>query len=240
MFLDWLKEAKHVVVFTGAGMSTESGLPDFRSSLTGLWTQKDPRHYASTEAMRYHRDEFIAFYRMRIETLLKHKPHKGHEILARWEKEGLIQSVITQNVDGFHQKAGSQKVIELHGTLHHCHCNICGRTYENNRFLTSEGIVCEECKGFVRPSVVLFGESLPMDAIREAEKEAARADLFIVLGSSLQVYPANQYPILAKEKGARLVIVNMEETVMDDYADLVIHGEKIGDWLSAMDRQLKE
>lgn len=235
MFLNWLKEAKHVVVFTGAGMSTESGLPDFRSSLTGLWTKKDPRHYASTEAMKYHREDFVSFYQMRIENLLKHQPHTGHEILARWEKEGIIQSIITQNVDGFHQRAGSKNVIELHGTLRTIRCEICGKEYPNVRFLQPEGTQCTECHGFVRPSVVLFGESLPLEAIRKAEKEAYKADLFIVLGSSLQVYPANQYPLLAKQKGARLVIVNMEETEMDEYADLVIHGEKIGDWLRAIE-----
>lgn len=235
MFLNWLKEAKHVVVFTGAGMSTESGLPDFRSSLTGLWTKKDPRHYASTEAMKYHREDFVSFYQMRIENLLKHQPHTGHEILARWEKEGIIQSIITQNVDGFHQRAGSKNVIELHGTLRTIRCEICGKEYPNVRFLQPEGTQCTECNGFVRPSVVLFGESLPLEAIRKAEKEAYKADLFIVLGSSLQVYPANQYPLLAKQKGARLVIVNMEETEMDEYADLVIHGEKIGDWLRAIE-----
>lgn len=235
MFLNWLKEAKHVVVFTGAGMSTESGLPDFRSSLTGLWTKKDPRHYASTEAMKYHREDFVSFYQMRIENLLKHQPHTGHEILARWEKEGIIQSIITQNVDGFHQRAGSKNVIELHGTLRTIRCETCGKEYPNVRFLQPEGTQCTECNGFVRPSVVLFGESLPLEAIRKAEKEAYKADLFIVLGSSLQVYPANQYPLLAKQKGARLVIVNMEETEMDEYADLVIHGEKIGDWLRAIE-----
>jgi NAD-dependent deacetylase len=230
----WLKEASKTVVFTGAGMSTESGLPDFRSALQGIWRGKDPAMFASTYALQHNRDVFVDFYRMRIEGLVKSKPHRGHSILARWERDGLITGVITQNVDGFHQQAGSRQVAELHGTLSTVHCMSCGTRFPSDRYLQPDGTTCA-CGGFLRPSVVLFGEALPESALRLAEEWTEQADLFLVLGSSLQVSPANLFPRQAKARGARLVIVNMEPTELDDWADLVIHGEKIGHVLQQAD-----
>ncbi len=223
----WLKQASSAVVFTGAGMSTESGLPDFRSSLQGIWKGKDPIQFASTHALYHNRDVFADFYRMRVEGLIRCQPHQGHEILAQWEQAGLLTGIITQNVDGFHQQAGSRRVAELHGSLRSITCMVCGSTYPSERYLQPNGTTCQ-CGGFLRPCVVLFGESLPEAALVEAEELTQCADLFIVLGSSLQVSPANWFPQLAKEHGAKLVIVNMEPTELDDLADLVINGEKIG------------
>ncbi|ALC90506.1 NAD-dependent deacetylase [Bacillus sp. FJAT-18017] len=230
----FLDKATHTVVFTGAGMSTEAGLPDFRGT-NGIWHGADPMQLASTRAMKENTNEFIKFYRHRVENLREHKPHQGHRILAKWEREGRIQSIITQNVDGYHHRAGNNQVSELHGTLRTCHCNDCGRRYPIDLFM-EEGKSCEECGGFLRPSVVLFGEMLPEKAVQQAELEARRADLFIVMGSSLSVYPANVFPEIAKMAGAKLVIVNLEETELDNRADLVIHDVKIGELLQTLDQ----
>jgi NAD-dependent deacetylase len=158
--------------------------------------------------------------------------------LAEWETAGLIKGVITQNVDGFHQQAGSKQVAELHGSLRTVHCSVCGRRFPAERYLSAEGTLCD-CGGFLRPSVVLFGESLPVKALTQAETMVSQADFCLVLGSSLQVSPANFYPQLAKENGARLVIVNMEPTELDHIADLVINGRKIGEVLQEVNEQLK-
>jgi NAD-dependent deacetylase len=234
LLLDLMKESKYTVVLTGAGMSTESGLPDFRSAGKGLWKYLNPQELASTYAMQYNREAFIDFYKFRIDGLKQCKPHQGHFILAKWEKNGWIKSIITQNVDGFHREAGSRNVIELHGTLAALHCHSCKREYENTLYLKGK-YTCKDCGGFLRPSVVLFGENLPHEAIEASEQETLKADLMIVLGSSLQVSPANYFPLEAKRNGAKLVIVNMEETEFDEYADVVIHGRKIGELLKEMD-----
>ncbi|WP_426983874.1 NAD-dependent deacylase [Brevibacillus borstelensis] len=225
-----LKDARHAIVFTGAGMSTESGLPDFRSALTGWWQGKDPARLASTDALRNNREEFVSFYRMRVEGLLSCKPHQGHVILAEWERRGQIKGIITQNVDGFHQRAGSRRVAELHGTLATLTCMRCTNKYESARYLDQGGTACE-CGGFLRPSVVLFGESLPEAAFAQAVEWTERADLFLVLGSSLAVSPANWFPEQAKARGAKLVIINRDATHLDGIADLLIQDAPIGDVL---------
>lgn len=233
---DWLNTSNYIVVFTGAGMSTESGLPDFRSANQGLWQQKDPSQVASVQALNSNAEEFIDFYRKRVIGVKEYGPHKGHAFLAQWQKQGLIQSIITQNVDGFHQQAGSERVAELHGTLQKVHCQSCGTSYSSQEFL--QGTARCTCGGLLRPSVVLFGEMLPEAPFEAALQEAERADVFIVLGSSLSVSPANQFPLIAKENGARLIIVNREPTPFDDYADEVIHDRNIGDVLEEWDKAL--
>lgn len=234
MLVKWMDEAKYTVVFTGAGMSTESGLPDFRSSNQGLWCKKDPAKIASTEALNNNVEEFIAFYRERVLGVREYGPHIGHKILAKWEKSGKVKSIITQNVDGFHQLAGSKQVAELHGTLQKLHCEKCSREYDSSAYI-KKAFYCE-CGGVLRPSIVLFGESLPQDAFAFALEETEKADLFIVLGSSLTVTPANQFPMLAKENGAKLVIVNQDNTPLDRYTDLMIQDKKIGELLREVDR----
>jgi NAD-dependent deacetylase len=229
----WLKSSSYTVVFTGAGMSTESGLPDFRSSISGLWKNQNPMKLASTEAMNHNRAEFIEFYQQRMKSQLLHSPHIGHEILVKWERAGKLQSIITQNVDGFHHLAGSQNISELHGTLRTCYCGNCRSVFRNERFLEKD-LSCE-CGGFIRPSVILFGEMLPEKALIQANLETKKAELFIVLGSTLSVSPANYFPLEAKENGAKLVIVNMEPTKMDPLADLVVHQRKIGEVLQEID-----
>lgn len=238
MLASLIRESNHTIVFTGAGMSTESGLPDFRSSNSGLWEQEDPSRVASTEALNKNVEQFFRFYRHRVLGVQDCKPHVGHLILADWERKGLIQGVITQNVDGFHAEAGTKNCMELHGTLQKVHCQTCGKIYGNDRY-TEEQYYCS-CDGTLRPSVVLFGEMLPEETFAKALYETEQCDLFIVLGSSLTVTPANQFPLLAKEHGAKLIIVNREPILLDHYADAVIHNKDIGVVLAEANQELKE
>ncbi|WP_301552557.1 NAD-dependent deacylase [Guptibacillus hwajinpoensis] len=225
MLTELFREAKHTVVLTGAGMSTESGLPDFRSAIDGMWNDVDPLQFASRDAMQFERDLFVRFYKQRIQKLKGARPHAGYYHLAEWERTGEVDFILTQNVDGFHQLAGSRNVAEMHGTLCDIYCDECGDKASSDGYLNDE-ITCV-CGGFKRPGVVLFGEPLPLSAIHQAKMETKKADLFIVLGSSLQVSPANVFPMEAKRNGAKLVIVNQEATEYDSYADLVIN-DKIG------------
>lgn len=209
-------------VLTGAGMSTASGLPDFRGK-DGLWKQKDPRLLASLSAMENDRAEFVNFYRYRIRMFEGVKPNRGHHILAEWEARGLLKGVITQNVDGLHQEAGSSAVHELHGNLRRVRCSRCRAAYESSLFLERDD--CPACGGSLRPGVVLFGEMLPEGPMDAAEELSGTASSFLVLGSSLEVSPANAYPMLAKRAGAKLFIINMTPTQLDYMADGVIHGD---------------
>lgn len=237
MLKNWLHESSYTVIFTGAGMSTESGLPDFRSS-KGMWKQKDPSKIASTEALNHNVHEFIEFYRERVLGVKEYEPHSGHYILADWEERGIINSIITQNVDGFHQQAGSKAVAELHGTLQKLHCQNCGKEYSSEEYI-NEDYYCRDCSGVLRPSIVLFGESLPETAFQFAYQESEKAELFVVLGSSLTVTPANQFPLIAKESGAKLVIVNRDSTPFDMYADMVINDKNIGELLAEINAKIK-
>lgn len=227
----WLHNSEHAVVMTGAGMSTESGLPDFRSN-EGLWSGTDPAQLASTEAFIHNQSEFISFYQTRIKQLEKVKPNEGHFLLADWEKTGKIRSIITQNVDGLHQEAGSQNIAELHGTLATVRCHECDQHATYTAFLQHPPL-CSHCGGVLRPNIVLFGEILPERAIRFSQSEVNQADLFIVLGSSLSVTPAASFPLEAKnnKKEAKLVIINRTETELDGWADLLIQEKSINDVL---------
>lgn len=220
----WLRTSSNVVVFTGAGMSTESGLPDFRSP-DGMWRKEDPRQLASIRALNLNSHNFFDFYRMRVENLNKAAPHDGHFILAEWEKKNRVKHIITQNVDGFHTMAGSKYVSELHGSLRYAYCHECKRDYPIEKLFTADVPQCDACSGKVRPGVVLFGENLSLGALEMADSETSQADLFIVIGSSLEVSPANYFPVKAKNLGARLAIINLEETPLDDMADIIIRGK---------------
>ncbi|NLI95227.1 MAG: NAD-dependent deacylase [Synergistaceae bacterium] len=232
----WILEEGPFVVLSGAGMSTESNLPDFRSR-QGLWARFDPARLATDWAMENRPDEFYAFYRMRVESLLAASPNQGHRVLAEWERRGLLSAIVTQNVDGLHQAAGSRRVVELHGSLRTVRCRTCGAAYPGAALL--EGPFCPACGGRIRPNVVLFGENLPESALEEAERLASTAGLFAVLGSSLAVSPANSLPGIAAACGAKVAIVNREETPFDKKADLVIRAG-IGEVLSEIDRVVSE
>lgn len=227
----WLKESKNTVVLTGAGMSTESGLPDFRSK-SGWWKNIDPTTVASVEALEDNYALFHEFYKIRIEDLGHAQPHEGHFILAQWEQRGLIQAIATQNVDGFHQKAGSQQIYELHGSIRSARCHRCSAPVEMSQFL--EGKSCGRCGGKLRPNVVLFGEMLPDDAWDQSLTAISQADLVIVIGTSLQVYPVNQLPKMTKGK---IAIINLEPTDQDKRFDLAIYN-KAGEALKAVEKFL--
>jgi NAD-dependent deacetylase len=224
-------------VFTGAGMSTESGLPDFRSN-GGLW--KANRRFedlASVDALESAYDEHLEFYRWRIGMLEGHEPHDGHHILADWQRRGLVDTIVTQNVDGFHTRAGATGVLELHGTLALIRCHRCGAERPARELLAADGARCA-CGGKRRAGVVLFGEALPAAVLEAAWQAARRARLFLVLGSSLVVAPANLLPQAAAAAGAPLVIVNRDPTPLDGAATLVISAA-IGPTLREVDALLQ-
>ena len=232
-----LQHAHYPIVFTGAGMSTESGLPDFRSKDRGLWEKFNPNELANVDALYHNTEEFTEFYQYRLATMNKYEPHEGHRILADWENRGEIKGIITQNVDAFHHDAGSKNVMELHGSFNTFHCQECKQTFDRNTYL--EGQSTCDCGGTIRPGIVLFGEQLPQETFAKAETETNKADVFIVLGSSLTVSPANMFPLVAKENGAKLVIVNHEPTDYDQYADLVINDKSIKEILIEVDAEME-
>lgn len=231
-----LEAARHAVVFTGAGISTESGIPDFRSP-GGIWTRMAPidfQDFIASEEMR--REAWRRRFAME-DTFRAAEPNRGHRAVATLVRRGTVSSVITQNIDGLHQASGvpDRQVIELHGNTTYATCLDCGERHElapiRTMFETDEAPpVCVKCEGLVKTATISFGQSMPVLAMRRAEAETLAADLFIVLGSSLVVYPAAGFPELAKQNGAKLAIVNREETGLDRYADLVLH-EPIGDTL---------
>lgn len=232
-----LRDARRTVVFTGAGMSTESGLPDFRGE-GGLWKQNRRfEELASVTALHHEYREFTEFYRWRLQMLEKAKPNRGHEVLASFQRRGLLSALITQNVDGYHEQAGSTGVLNLHGSLRRIHCQRCEAEAPRAAFLDGAEPACPSCSGKLRPSVVLFGESLDSRVLGEAFQVSAQADLFLVLGSSLLVSPANNLPKIAVDRGASLVIVNRDPTRHGALAVLDLRAS-IGETLSAVDREL--
>lgn len=219
----WIAESTSTVVFTGAGMSTESGIPDFRSK-KGLWTKTDPMQVASKEAMNRQYDLFHEFYTLRFKALEDCRPHKGHIILAEWESMGLVSAIATQNVDGFHQQAGSEKVLELHGALKNVRCIDQGHPATAQDFIAGKRCACGSK---LRPGVVLFGEMLPRRAWDQALESIEQAQLLMVIGTSLQVSPVNQLPSMTR---GRTIFINQEAIQAALGYDLVIVG-KAGDTL---------
>lgn len=231
-----LRRSKYAVVLTGAGASTESGLPDFRSK-EGLWQNVDPMKLASMTALRRSPVEFYHFYRHRLARLWGAEPNPVHRALAAMQRAGLIKALITQNVDGLHQAAGSPAVIEVHGSLRECVCLACERRFPSALIdvaveAPADLPRCPGCGGILKPGVVLFEEALPMAAIEAALNAAYQADLFIVVGSSLEVAPVNQLPAIAAGAGADLAILNLEPTYLDRQARWLIR-EKAGTTLTS-------
>jgi len=223
--------AKRIVAFTGAGISTESGIPDFRSP-GGIWTKYQPIYFddfMSSEEMRREawRRKFAT-----DETMQQAEPNAGHRALAKLVEQGKMTAIITQNVDGLHQRSGvpESKIIELHGNSTYATCLDCGHRYELEPIKTAfqgKGTlpVCEKCDGIVKTATISFGQAMPEIQMARAQDETMACDLFMVLGSSLVVYPAAGFPRIAKRRGARLVIVNRDPTDQDEDADLVVHAE---------------
>jgi len=233
-----IAEARRAVVFTGAGISTESGIPDFRSP-GGIWTRMAPIYF----------DDFLASENARRETWRRRfamedqfgaaEPNRGHRAVDALVHRDKVDAVITQNIDGLHQASGipSEKIVELHGNTTYATCLDCATRYELADIRIAferdgEAPRCRRCHGFVKTATISFGQAMPQAEMRRAEIATLAADLFIVLGSSLVVYPAAGFPELAKRNGAVLAIVNREPTGLDDIADLVIH-QGIGDTLGA-------
>ncbi len=221
--------SKHVVAFTGAGISSESGIPTYRGA-GGLWTKYDPNRYANIHYFKKDPSYYWSFFRdVRFPMLKEVVPNKAHLALAEMERMGRLQTVITQNIDGLHQEAGSTSVIELHGTSRMITCMNCGEEYPMEvvfPILDKEiPPLCPECQGVLRPAVIFFGESLNPEVIGRAYEEADFCDYLLVVGSSLVVYPAADLPVTAKQRGAGLAIINKDPTPMDQLADYVIHEE---------------
>ena len=228
----WIEESDNVVFFGGAGVSTESGIPDFRST-GGLYAQKykyPPETIVSHTFLERKTDEFFDFYREKmVAPAVSAKPNAAHLRLAELEKEGKLKAVITQNIDGLHQAGGSREVLELHGTVMKNYCNRCGKRYGVEAVTESAGIPKCECGGMIRPDVVLYEEGLDMAVMEKAIYYIQNADVLIIGGTSLVVYPAAG--LIRYYKGNKLVLVNLSETSQDRYADLVIH-KKIGEVFS--------
>ncbi len=228
----WIDGTNNLVFFGGAGVSTESGIPDFRS-VDGLYNQKydyPPETILSHTFYRKKTAEFYRFYRDKM-ICLTAKPNAAHEKLAQWEKEGKLKAVITQNIDGLHQMAGSEKVLELHGSVHRNYCERCRRFYGVEHILNTEGIPVCECGGGVKPDVVLYEEGLDNGVLNEAVRRIREADVLIVGGTSLAVYPAAG--LIDYYCGSKLVLINRTATPKDGMADLVINGS-IGEIFSKL------
>ena len=228
-----IEESNYIVFFGGAGVSTESGIPDFRST-DGLYHQKykyPPETIVSHSFYMNKTEEFYEFYKDKM-LFLDAQPNKAHKTLARLEEQGKLKAVVTQNIDGLHQAAGSREVLELHGSVHRNYCTKCGKFFDLKYIVQSEGVPhCDACGGIVKPDVVLYEEGLDGDIMRRTVEHISKADMLIIGGASLAVYPAAGF--IDYFKGRHLVIINMTPSPRDSYAQLVI-ADKIGEVLGSI------
>lgn len=238
--------SKRIVVFTGAGVSTESGIPDFRSP-GGLWDRYNPDDFLYQKFLTS-LESRKKYWEMNSElhnTLVNAEPNQGHYAIVDMEKMGKLDCVITQNIDNLHQRAGlsDDKVIELHGTNAWVNCLDCKASYSRGEIQKrleqgDRAPCCDECGGILKPATISFGQAMPVEETREAERRSRLSDLFIVIGSSLVVQPAALMPVYAKEGGAKLVIINMDSTSFDRNADIVLYG-KAGEIMKRIVDQVK-
>jgi NAD-dependent deacetylase len=237
----WLNEGASTVAFTGAGISTESGIPDFRSP-GGIWTTSQPiyfQEYMGSAAARYE------YWKQKVQQFGEFaaaEPNVGHRTLAAWEERGLLTALVTQNIDGLHQLSGSRRVLELHGTARQVACLDCSARFDtaemHARYNAQDAVpACPTCGGLIKHAVVSFGQTLPPDVLQQSIQLAKQASLFLVLGSSLVVEPAASLPRYARQYGAKLVIINRDPTPLDELAECVVH-DAIGRTLEAIDRCL--
>jgi NAD-dependent deacetylase len=237
-----IKVAKQTVVLTGAGISTGSGIPDFRSDESGLWSRYDPFEVASLTAFRYHPERFFEWMRPLVMGILAANPNNAHLALTRLQKAGFIQTIITQNIDGLHHKAHSSNILEVHGTLRTLTCTGCFQKVDSEGYIETyvdQGEIprCISCNNILKPDVVLFEEQLPIRPWMEAEKACSNCDLMIVGGSSLEVMPVAGLPMRAVENDAHLIVINHSATYIDPRADIVIQ-DNITQVLSAIADEL--
>ncbi len=244
---DMVVGAKKVVVFTGAGFSTESNIPDFRGP-QGVWSKFDPDELNLPNFLRSEeiREKYWQVHKLFWEAVKDAQPNKGHYAVTELHNMGKLDCVITQNTDGLHQKSGTPdaKMLELHGTMHWVDCLDCHkrypRDYAHQKMLAGEKVPrCGGCKGILKPATVAYGQSMPVRETNEAVERSSNCDLFLAAGSSLVVYPAAQMPLLANQNGAKLVIINITDTPHDSYADIVI-AEKTGETMSKIVNKVKE
>jgi NAD-dependent deacetylase len=224
------RNAKRGVVLTGAGLSTPSGIPDFRSEGTGLWSKDEPLEVASLSTFRTNPEKFYAWFRPLAAEIFNAKPNPAHYALTRLEGAGHLQAIATQNIDMLHHKAGSRNVTELHGTLATLSCTQCFQQVQSGPFskpFIEEGVIprCPNCGAVLKPDVILFGEQLPQKAWFNAQHESRSCDLMAVAGSSLEVLPVAGLPLQALDRGAHLVIINDTPTYLDARADVVLRGD---------------
>ncbi|HEX7976228.1 MAG TPA: NAD-dependent deacylase [Anaerolineales bacterium] len=229
---DIVRESKRGAVLTGAGISTPSGIPDFRSPNSGLWEQFDPFEVASLTSFRYHPEKFFGWMRMLAGGIRGAQPNEAHTGLARLEQAGYIQTIITQNIDGLHQRAGSRNVLEVHGSMGTMTCISCYRKANSSdyvgAYLESGQIPhCPYCNNILKPDLVLFGEQLPVKTWLKAQEASKNCDLMIVAGSSLEVLPVAGLPMRALENGAHLILINQSQTYLDVRADFVFHEDVV-------------
>ncbi len=229
-----IRGARSVVALTGAGISVPSGIPDFRSPQAGLWENVDPMEVAHISAFRNDPERFWRFYGERFQTLEEKLPNGAHAALSRLERAGLLDGVITQNVDRLHAKAGTETLIEVHGTIDHASCLSCGGRYGSVDVRARQrddgaGIPRCDCGLPLKPGVVLFGELLPESALARAEELAAGADLMLCVGTSLEVYPVAQLPMLTLAAGGRLAIVTKGKTPFDERAEVRCGGDVVAE-----------
>jgi NAD-dependent deacetylase len=224
-----IQASNNVTAFTGAGISTDSGIPDFRSESSGLWKNVDPMTVASIYGFKRNPKAFYDWVRPLSDVALHAQPNPAHYALVDLEKMGYLQSIITQNIDMLHTRAGNQTIYELHGHLRQATCIHCFTVYDGEivlkQFLENGEVPhCSKCHSVLKPNIILFGEQLPIAEFRAAQDAAKSCDLMLIVGSSLEVAPASDIPFIAQRQGAKLIIINLEATLIDSYADVVIHG----------------
>ncbi len=224
---DLFRQSKHAVVLTGAGLSTPSGIPDFRSTGTGLWAKDEPLEVASLHTFRTAPEKFFQWFRPLASQIFNAQPNLAHWALAELEKAGRVDSIITQNIDTLHQKAGSKIVIEMHGTMQTLTCTQCYHQVNAEPYLApfvERGEIphCPKCGQILKPDVILFGEQLPQTAWAKAQRAARHCDLMLVAGSSLEVLPVAGLPMQALDRGAHLIIINNTQTYLNVRADAAI------------------
>lgn len=225
-----IQRAKHSVAFTGAGISTPSGIPDFRSQHSGLWENVDPMAVASMYGFRQNPQAFYNWIYPLTRLTLNAQPNPAHLALADLEKQGRLETIITQNIDNLHTRAGNTHILELHGHMREATCVHCFTVYTAEpiirKFLDDRQVPhCPKCSGVIKPNVILFGEQLPVRELQAAKEAARHCDLMIVIGSSLEVAPAGDLPQMAVRNGAKLIVINIDPTPMDSQAQVVIHAD---------------
>ncbi|PKO07056.1 MAG: hypothetical protein CVU41_03960 [Chloroflexi bacterium HGW-Chloroflexi-3] len=231
-----LNEANYIVALTGAGISTPSGIPDFRSKKTGLWEKNDPMVVASLSSFLNQPTVFFNWLKPLVKDIYFANANAAHKSLASLEKDNKLKAIVTQNIDHLHQKAGAKNVIEVHGSIAKLECLHCGSIVNFDEKIVSNFIdnfeipQCEHCQQYLKPSITLFEELLPVDAWDSAVYHFQKADLVIVIGSSLEVYPANQLPAISISNGAKIIINTLSTTPMDQEADLLLPYNVIEVW----------